>query len=468
MLIAIGFLLVVTIVGLLITRKVSPLIAFSVPPLIAGLIAGFGPAELGEHMTAGIATVFPTASLFIFAILFFGVMRERGLFDPAVQWLVGLIRERPVGLTLVTVAVASVTHIDGVGATTFLLTIPALLPVYDRLKMRRLVLVFLTGITAGVINMVPWGGPTIRAATTINEDPGELWLPLVPVQIFGLIIIIVCAVILGKVEQRRISEGRNDVLVTETVAAGSSATSETSVGNETPISSETRINSAEATQVPPKESVNPPLALSPRNWRYWVNLALTVALLIGLFTSLMPLNLLFVVGFGVALLVNFPNSEAQDQAMNRHAKEALSMGGILIVVGVFLGVLNGTGMLDAMGGALIGLVSSGAAGWVHIAFGAIAVPLGMVFGPDAMFFGLLPLLVEVGGSAGVPAADVARALLIGENTGFSISPVVPSVYLAVGLAGVKLGDHIRFAFPWAWGIGLTLLAFGLAIGVVGF
>lgn len=468
MLTIIGFLLVIGIVVLLISRKVSPLVAFSVPSLAAGLLAGFTPGELGEFMTEGITTVFPTASLFIFAILYFGVMRDRGLFDPIVRSLVGLLREKPVGLTLVTVAIALITHLDGVGATTFLLTIPALLPVYDRMKMRRVVLLLLTGITAGIVNMVPWGGPTLRAAAAIDADVSELYLPLVPVQIFGILLIAICAVVLGKLEQRRIDAGRNDELVRTSAGLPGRAEADTATeprpGEPTPRNA----NPAEDRQFTSTQADGGTLALRPRDWRYWMNAALTIALLVGLFTSLMPLHLLFVIGFGIALLINFTSTDAQEGALHRHAKEALSMGGILIVVGVFLGVLTGTGMLDSMGDALVALTPTGAAGWIHIIFAIVAVPLGMVFGPDAMFFGLVPLISEVAGSAGVPAMDVARAVLIGDNPGFSISPVVPSVYLAVGLAGVKLGDHIRFTFFWAVGISLALLAFGIAIGAVGF
>ncbi|MDK7749027.1 citrate:proton symporter [Brevibacterium sp. UMB10442] len=452
MLVVIGFVLVFAIVVLLVTRKVSPIVAFSVLPLIAGLAAGFSPSELGEFMGEGINTVMPTAVLFIFAILFFGLMRDRGLFDPVVNGLVGLIRERPVGLTLVTVLVAMVTHVDGVGATTFLLTIPALLPVYDRMKVRRLVLVMLTGLTAGIVNMVPWGGPTLRAATAVGEDVRELWLPLVFVQIFGILLIISLAVFMGRVETKRIAAGLNDNLLLAHTARGSFASDE--------VSKE---------QMPPeKTNTDANLSLSVRDWKFWANAVIALAVLVGLFLGVMPLHLLFLIGFGVALLVNFRSAESQDGSLARHAKDALSMGGILIIVGVFLGVLTGTGMLSAMGDALVSLTPQGAAMWVHVVFAVFAVPLGMSFGPDAMFFGILPLIAEVAAGAGVPSIDVARAILIAENTGFSISPVVPSVYLLVGLAGVKLGDHIRFTFFWAWAISVILLIFALLTGIVGF
>ena len=47
---------------------------------------------------------------------------------------------------------------------------------------------------------------------------------------------------------------------------------------------------------------------------------------------------------------------------------------------------------------------------------------------------------EVFGTSGV---DVARASIVGQITvGFPISPLTPSTFLLIGLAGVELGDHV--------------------------
>ncbi len=123
-------------------------------------------------------------------------------------------------------------------------------------------------------------------------------------------------------------------------------------------------------------------------------------------------------------------------------------------------------MSDGMAHWMINVLPEGSANWLHLIIGAFGVPLGMLFSPDAYYFALLPVIRDVAVAAGVDPASVANAMLIGENTGFGISPVVPSVYLAIGLAGVELYKHIRYTLLWAWGISLVMLAAAVLFGVV--
>jgi CitMHS family citrate-Mg2+:H+ or citrate-Ca2+:H+ symporter len=116
--------------------------------------------------------------------------------------------------------------------------------------------------------------------------------------------------------------------------------------------------------------------------------------------------------------------------------------------------------------ALIDILPAGSAQYLHVIVGFFGVPLGMIFSPDAYYFALLPVIKDVAAAAGVPLEAVARAMLIGENTGFSISPVVPSVYLALALSGVELRKHMAYTFFWAWAVSLVMLAFAVATGAV--
>lgn len=202
MITALGFTLMFTIVILILMRRITPLVAFVTLPVIACVMAGFGLDEIGKFITDGLKTVAPTATLFIFAILYFGIMRDRGLFDPLVRFLLKSTRGRPLSVAIVTVAVTSVTHLDGIGAATFLLVIPALLPLYLRLGMSRQMLLCLVVLSAGVMNMVPWGGTTARASAVTGIDASQLWISLIPIQAVGLVLVMSLAVFLGLRAQR--------------------------------------------------------------------------------------------------------------------------------------------------------------------------------------------------------------------------------------------------------------------------
>lgn len=427
-----GFTMMLVIIGLILMRRISPVVAFTTLPVAICLLAGFNLGQIGEFIKAGLITVAPTAALFLFAILFFGIMRDRGLFDPLVNLLIRSTGGKPLAVAWVTVLVTSVVHLDGVGAATFLLTIPALLPLYRRLNMSPAMLLCLVGTTAGVVNMVPWGGTTARAAAVSGLDATELWLGLLPVQMVGLTCMLVVATVLGLRAQRR------------PMSLGAAATCD-----------------LDGLQLQSRE-----FSLSPRELRYWLNVILTGAILVCLFTGLFPLYACFMVGLGIALPLNFPSLDVQAERLKAHAFDALQMVLVMMAAAVLLGVLSGAKMSDGMALALIDILPDGSAQYLHVIIGMLGVPLGMIFSPDAYYFALLPVIKDVAAAAGVPLEAVARALLIGENTGFSISPVVPSVYLALALSGVELRKHMAYTFFWAWGVSLVMLAFAVATGAI--
>jgi len=433
MITALGFGLMFLIVTLILLRRISPLVAFVTLPVIASALAGFGLGEIGKFITEGLKAVAPTATLFIFAILYFGVMRERGLFAPLVNFLLRSTGGKPLAVAVVTVAVTAVTHLDGIGAATFLLVIPALLPLYLRLGMKREMLLCMVVLSAGVMNIVPWGGTTARASAVTGIDASQLWISLIPVQAVGLALVMALAVFLGLRAQRSpLGHG---------MLAGHEAAQTAEPGDDG-------------------------RQLSPLSWRYWANLVLTLIILVCLFTGAFPLFACFMVGLGVALVLNYPSLAEQNQAVLRHASDAMQMALVMLAAGILLGVLAGAGMSDGMAHWMINVLPEGSANWLHVIIGAFGVPLGMLFSPDAYYFALLPVIRDVAVAAGVDAQAVASAMLIGENTGFGISPVVPSVYLAIGLAGVELYKHIRYTVLWAWGISLVMLAAAVLFGVV--
>lgn len=163
MLALLGFLTITVFLYLILTKRVSVVVALILVPTVFALIGGFG-VEIGSMMLAGIEEVAPTGVMLGFAILFFGIMNNAGLFDPLITRILKLVGGDPLKIVVGTVVIAVLTHLDGSGASTFLITIPALLPLYDRLGMSRLVLAGMVALGAGTMNMIPWGGPTVRGA----------------------------------------------------------------------------------------------------------------------------------------------------------------------------------------------------------------------------------------------------------------------------------------------------------------
>ncbi|WP_019815986.1 SLC13 family permease, partial [Saccharomonospora saliphila] len=200
-----GFATVGVILALLLAHRTAAVVALAGVPVVAGLLAGFSPAEIGAFATDGIGGVAGVTAMFVFAIVYFGLMKDVGLFDPVIRRIVAFAGGAPVTVCVATTALAAAAHLDGAGATTFLITIPAMLPLFDRLGMRRLVLTTCVGLGAGVMNLMPWGGPTARASATSGVDANELWVPLLPAQAAGLVAALLVAWWLGRREARRLA-----------------------------------------------------------------------------------------------------------------------------------------------------------------------------------------------------------------------------------------------------------------------
>jgi citrate-Mg2+:H+ or citrate-Ca2+:H+ symporter, CitMHS family len=435
MLSLIGFSVVITVVALLLSKRMTPLIALTLVPLLGAIIAGFTPEEISVFFQQGLQKVTPVAVMFIFAILYFGVMQEVGLFSPLINRIIRVSRGDFVAISIGTVCIASIAHLDGSGASTFLITIPALLPLYQRVQMSPYLLLLLVGASASVMNMLPWAGPLGRVATVLETDPTLLWRPLIPLQCIALVLLVILAVILGKREQRRTGQRE-------------------------------RLNAAVLSEIPAL-SESAKLEEPPELNKTWgINMALTSILVVALVYGLLPSALLFMVATCFALLINFPAMPQQLEQIKRHAPPALAMALILLSAGVFLGVLKGSGMLNALAVSFIGLLPDFAQPSLHLIIGFLGVPFELVLNTDAYYFALLPIVEQIVVPHGPSPESVAYAMTIGNIIGTFISPFSPALWLALGLADLEMGAHIKYSLGWIWGLSVVLLSISMLMGII--
>ncbi len=446
MLTLIGLTIILTIVILLLTEKVSPVICLILVPFIGALIAGFDLATIEEYYKSGVGSVLQVVIMFVFAILFFGVMNDVGLFDPIIKGMIRITRGNVIAVTVGTVLVSIIAQLDGAGASTFLLVVPPLLPLYKRLRMSPYVLFLLLAASAGLINMLPWGGPLGRISIVLDIDVIELWRPLIVIQIIGVIFIIALAIIMGFREKLRIAK------LAPTMENPNSTTID-NTNNITEHSSQTA-----------QENAAKKALLRPQ-FR-WINATLFLLTLAALVSGILPSGYVFMIAFCVALLINFPQPKMQMDRITAHAGGAIMMASIILAAGTFLGILRESGMLTSIATALVSILPDAMLSYLHLIIGFIGVPLELVLNTDAYYLALLPIVEQITTQAGVEPTTAAYALLIGSIVGTFISPFSPALWMGLGLAKLSMGRHIRFSFFWIWGLSVLLLITALLFNLI--
>jgi CitMHS family citrate-Mg2+:H+ or citrate-Ca2+:H+ symporter len=438
MLTLLGIATIAALLVLVLFRITSVLVALTIVPVAAALAGGFA-GSLGTFAMDGIRGVTPVAVLLAFAVIYFGVMNDAGLFEPIIRALVAIVGTDPVRIALGTAAVASVSHLDGAGASTFMVTIPAMLPLYQRAAMSPLSLTCITALAAGTMNMLPWGGPTTRAVTALQVSAGELFLPLVPAMLAGMAGVFVFALRVGRLERARLT-GMPAFVDAE------------DAGERTPA---------------PAPTLEARPAGGSGLWLF--NAVLTAATLGALFTEVIPLALVFMIASAIALIVNYPGVDEQRERLTSHGAAAMMMVTTIFAAGLFTGVVTKSGMLAAMTGDLVAILPP--AGLKHLPsiMAVASMPLSLVFDPDSFYFGLLPVLASASQAAGGSAIEVGRAAVLGQmTTGFPVSPLTPATFLLIGLAKVDLADHQRRTIPYAFGVTLLMALAALATGAIRF
>jgi len=422
-----------TILSLLVailSNRVSPLVALILVPIAGALAAGFA-TEIPPFIVSGIVKIAPVAGMFVFAILFFGIMTDAGVLAPVVRVILRGVGMRPSRITVGTALLALIIHLDGSGAVCFLVTIPAMRPLYDALGMDRRILACTASLAAGV-NFLPWTGPTLRAAASLKLPVSEIFTPMIAVQLAGLAFVFLVSWWLGVGEERRLG-----------LAAGATPTVEA--------------------RLPEPEAAT--LALR-RPRLFWVNAVLTLAVVVTMVMGWAEPVVVFMVGTAMALMLNYPAPASQRARIEAHAPAALLMVGVLLAAGAFTGILNGSGMINALAETTASHMPAEAGPHIPVLLAVLAMALSLVFDPDSFYFGVLPVVAEVGGHFGVPPVQVAQAALLGQmTTGFPVSPLTPASFLVAGLSGVDLGAHQRFSIPWLYAASLVMTAAALLLGV---
>jgi len=424
-----GFIIIIGFLILILFKKLSVITALILVPIIAGLIIGISPGQIGEMSLAGIKQVAPTGVLLMFAVLYFSTMLDAGLFDPVVSFIIRSVKGDPLKVIIGTAILAMIVHLDGDGTATFMIVLSAFLPVYRQLNINPLILPGIVAMSVGPMHLVPWSGTSARAMAVLHADATQLFNPNIPSILAGIAWVLFVAFLFGRKERKRLG-------VTEL-------------------------------NYHPQQQLSDEQKLLRRPKLIVLNAVMTIVLIALLMTGWIPAAVLFMVFAALALVINYPRLAEQQKVLKTHGTNIFFVSGMIFAAGIFSGVLTGSGMIAAMSQALVKLIPAEHFSLLPVATAVFSMPASLFFTPDAYYFGVVPVLTEAASHMGVPAVEIGRASLLGQmTTGFPVSPLTASTFVLIGLAEVELGEHQRFIFKWIWGTTIVMTAMALLTGSI--
>ncbi|MDR1449167.1 MAG: citrate:proton symporter [Propionibacteriaceae bacterium] len=455
-----GLVIVAGFMVLIMTKKATPFTSLvSVPivvAVIAALIAGdgsinkiagwakdglFGYVESTKD-EAGVITaakmvngLVPTATMLLFAILFFGLMLTAGLFDPAVAFILKVVKGDPLKVLVGTAIMSLCVSVDGDGSTTTLVVCSALIPVYKKLNMKMMDLAVIIILGNSIMNLLPWGGPTARIIAALGVPEGDLLRRILPGMLIASVWVIIVGYIRGRAERKRLG-------IVEITAED--------------------LREVQAQQHKDNDALRRPKLV-------WFNLGLTLVMLACLIFGgqwvIPSINsaVIFEVGFAIALIANYRSLKDQRAIVEEYGAAALHVVLMVLAAGVFMGILNGSGMSTAMGQALSNWMPDFLSHSWGLVVAILSVPGTFLLSNDAFYLGVLPVLNEVGVQNGFTNMDMAVASTVGQSYHL-LSPLVGFIYLLLNLTGVDMGQWQRAAGKWALGTFAVFLVSAMIFG----
>lgn len=432
MLTVLGLTMIAVFTYFIMSGRMSSFTALTVIPLLFAIIGGFG-SSVDTMMLDGIKLVATSAAFLLFALLFFGIMIDAGLFDPLINKIIKTAKGDPLKVAVGTAILTLLVALDGDGTTTFIIVVSSMLPLYKRLNMNPLVLATIAMLSFSVVcGLTPWGGPGIRALSVLGLEQTDFFIPLIPTLIGGAIWVIFVSFILGKMERKRLGVVDLDEFENAAYAAEVAATQECSI---------------------------------KRPQMLWINLSLTIIVMAVLIMGLVKPAPLFLVAVVIAMLINYPTIEQQKERINDHGANALMVLLVVFAGGAFTGILSGTEMIDSIADDLVSIIPESWGSYFSVIIALISIPFTFVMSNDAFYFGVVPIFANTATAYGIEPIEIVRAVVLSQSAHFLL-PLVPATILLTGMLKINIGEYVRFAFKWSVLTSVVLILIAWATGAI--
>ena len=450
--------MIIVFLALVMTKKMQPFTALLLVPLAFTLVGAFlgqytdlvavanevdaasvtlwdQIAIIGDWVVAGVTSTSKTGIMLLFAIMYFAIMLNAGLFDPVTKAMIKFAKGDPVKVLLATAIVAACVSLNGDGTTTTLICCTAFIPLYRKLNLKMMNLGVLVILMNTIMNLLPWGGPTARVISVLQGQPGvdeqTILRALLPGMAVSIVYMLGVAYYLGLKERKRVGIQR--------------------------------LSDADLEALTAPESEEEAALKRPGN--IWINAVMTIAIIVMLVLGTFPSLFLFLVGTGLALMINYKSIKEQKARISDNAGDALQVVILVFAAGVFMGLFTNSGMSDALANSLIKLIPPQLGRFWGLITAVVSAPGTFLLSNDAFYYGVLPVFAEAGYTYGFTALEIGTASLLGQAFHL-LSPLVAFIYLLLKLTDLDMGEWQRESAKWAFGIFVIFIITAAITGVV--
>lgn len=431
-----AYAMMVVFMYVIMKKKMSPFTALVLIPLAFALVAvltgvvqdvnigtlvrqGLFGNNSKDKLTAMKGTA-ETGVMLLFAILYFSLMLDSGLFDPITNKMIRYAKGDPMKVLVATAIVAAAVSMNGDGTTTTLICCSAFVPIYKKLDMKLMNLGVLVILQNTIMNLLPWGGPTARAMSVLGVEADILGY-LAPGMVLSILyVIFFVARGMGKKERARL---------------GIKELTDAELDELTTIS-------------------DPEVLAIRRPQNFWINAVMTLVLIgwlvAGSFIDAIEVKpvVLFLIGTGLAMMINYPDLKTQSKRIGENAGDAVQVVLLVFGAGVFMGLFQGTGMAKALTDSIVHIIPQQLAGFWSLIIALISVPGTFFLTNDGFYYGVLIPFAEIGRQYGFTDMQMALASLMGQAFHL-LSPLVAFIYLLLRLTGLDMGEWQRESAKYA-------------------
>ena len=431
-----AYAMMVVFMYVIMKKKMSPFTALVLIPLAFALVAvltgvvqdvnigtlvrqGLFGNNSKDKLTAMKGTA-ETGVMLLFAILYFSLMLDSGLFDPITNKMIRYAKGDPMKVLVATAIVAAAVSMNGDGTTTTLICCSAFVPIYKKLDMKLMNLGVLVILQNTIMNLLPWGGPTARAMSVLGVEADILGY-LAPGMVLSILyVIFFVARGMGKKERARL---------------GIKELTDAELDELTTIS-------------------DPEVLAIRRPQNFWINAVMTLVLVgwlvAGSFIDAIEVKpvVLFLIGTGLAMMINYPDLKSQSKRIGENAGDAVQVVLLVFGAGVFMGLFQGTGMAKALADSIVHIIPQQLAGFWSLIIALISVPGTFFLTNDGFYYGVLIPFAEIGRQYGFTDMQMALASLMGQAFHL-LSPLVAFIYLLLRLTGLDMGEWQRESAKYA-------------------